>query len=40
MFKQKGFTLIELIICIAVPITLCVGGGVIYVAWHFISKAW
>ena len=41
MFKnQKGFTLVELIICCFGLVGFGVVGTVIYVAYHFIAKNW
>ena len=41
MKSQKGFTLVELLVTIVVGfITLGVGGGLLYVAGHFIIKFW
>ena len=40
MKKQRGYTLIELLICIIFFVAFALGGTVLYVAWHFISKYW
>ena len=40
MRKQKGFTLVELMIVIATLLVLVVGVGTGYIAIHFISKFW
>ena len=37
---MKGYTLIELLIVIALIGTVAVGGFGLYVLWHFISKFW
>lgn len=37
---QKGFTLIELIFVAGFIAAVCIGGGILYVAVHFISKFW
>lgn len=38
--KQKGFTLIELIIAILAVAGLCFVGYLAYVLVHFINKFW
>lgn len=38
--NQKGFTLTELMVCLALLLQLAVVGGIIYVAVHFITKFW
>ncbi len=38
--SQRGWTLIELLICIALIGVLVVVGTVCYVAYHFITKFW
>ena len=41
--KQKGFTIVELVITIAIVVAIlsfAVYGVVGYVAVHFISKVW
>lgn len=40
MKKQRGYTLIELLICIIFIVALGLGGTILYVAWHFLSKYW
>jgi Tfp pilus assembly protein PilE len=37
---QSGFTVVELIIVVAIVVKLAILGGLVYVAWHFISKVW
>lgn len=39
--NQKGFTLVELLIVVVGGLGAIVTfGGVVWVAWHFISKFW
>lgn len=40
MRKQKGYTLIEILITFAVIAMIGIGGTLGYVAFHFISKFW
>lgn len=40
MNKQKGFTLVELMIVVACVVVVLVAGGGLYVAAHFIGKFW
>lgn len=40
MKNQKGFTLVEMLICIFGLATVGVLGSVLYVGVHFISKFW
>jgi len=40
MKKQKGFTLIELMIVLSFVAAAAFAGTAIYVAVHFISKFW
>ena len=37
---RKGFTIIELLICIFGIAGIAFGIWLIYVAWHFIAKFW
>lgn len=37
---MKGYTLIELMVCIAGLAAVCVGGVLVWAAFHFISKLW
>jgi prepilin-type N-terminal cleavage/methylation domain-containing protein len=37
---QRGFTLHELLIGMFLVLWLAAVGGILYVAWHFISKWW
>jgi len=36
--KQKGFTIIEILVVASTIGTLCIAGALIYAAWHFVSK--
>lgn len=38
--NNKGYTVIELMAVIAVILSLAVTGGLVYAAFHFISKFW
>lgn len=38
--KMKGYTLSELMIVITGIFVLCLGGALVYAAFHFISKWW
>jgi len=38
--KQKGFTVVELIMVVWAMIVLSVLGGIGYVAIHFLAKWW
>ena len=38
--KQKGYTLVELMIVISVLVSACAAIGVMVVAGHFIAKCW
>jgi prepilin-type N-terminal cleavage/methylation domain-containing protein len=40
MKKIKGFTLIELMIVVAVIFVIAVLGGSVFVGGHFIAKFW
>ena len=40
MQNQKGFTVIELIICVAIIVSIVGGCALVYVAGHFIAKFW
>lgn len=40
MNKQKGYTLVELIVTVFVLIGLGLVGFGGYIAWHFIAKFW
>jgi len=37
---RKGFTILELLMVLWALFVLCIIGGVIYVACHFIAKFW
>ena len=39
-YKQKGFTAFELLVLIAFVASAAISCGLLYVAWHFISKLW
>lgn len=38
--NNNGYTLVELLISIALLLVIPIIGVVIYVIWHFISKLW
>lgn len=38
--KQKGFTIIELMIVIAILVIVAVAGSALYTLIHFIAKFW
>lgn len=38
--KQKGYTLFELIFVAGFVSSIALAIGIIYIAWHFISKFW
>ena len=38
--KQKGFTVVELAILIVFVASAAISCGLLYVAWHFVSKLW
>lgn len=38
--KQKGFTLVELMICVVILVCLVIAIVSGYVALHFITKFW
>jgi Tfp pilus assembly protein PilE len=40
MRKQRGFTLIELVLCVWIPFVIAVVGVGLYVLIHFIAKFW
>jgi prepilin-type N-terminal cleavage/methylation domain-containing protein len=40
MKTQKGFTITELLAVLVLLFSLACVGGIVYVAWHFISKFW
>lgn len=40
MNKQKGFTAIELVVCLVAVLGIGIMGTIAYVAIHFISKFW
>lgn len=40
MNNEKGYTVVELITALDILAVLAFWGGMIYVAWHFISKFW
>jgi type II secretory pathway component PulJ len=40
MKKQKGFTLVELMIVIASLFSLVIGAVALFIAFHFIAKVW
>jgi Tfp pilus assembly protein PilE len=37
---QSGFTVVEFIIVTVILVKLAILGGLVYVAWHFLSKIW
>ncbi len=40
MNKKSGYTLIELMVCIAIVGVLAVGIGILYAIFHFVMKFW
>lgn len=40
MNKQNGYTLVELLMVIWFLVCVCIGGALLYVLWHFVSKFW
>jgi len=40
MKNQKGFTVVEMLVCIWFLLCVSVVVGVLYAAFHFISKFW
>ena len=38
--KQKGFTLVELMTVLVFLVFVVIGGGLLYTAFHFITKFW
>jgi len=40
MRKQRGFTVIELVLCIWIPLVIAAVGGGLWVLCHFIAKFW
>lgn len=40
MKARPGYTLIEVIVCFFLPVTVVVVGGLGYIGYHFLSKIW
>ena len=40
MQNQKGYTIVELIIVIALACSVFVGIGLLYIIGHFLTKFW
>jgi len=40
MTNQSGYTVVELLVCVALVATVVLAGVIMYTAAHFIGKFW